>query len=117
MIYFVDMSNEAEADLRGIYEHIAFGLMSQANADGQLERIETKITSLSTMPERYRRYKKEPWFSRGLRVLPVDNFVIFYLVNVGAHIVTVMRIMYKGRDIEYELSKTTSLLSDRRKIK
>jgi toxin ParE1/3/4 len=31
------------------------------------------------MPLRYHLYKKEPWHSKGLRVLPVDNYLTFYL--------------------------------------
>ena len=49
------------------------------NASGQLDRLEEQILSLDIMPERYRKYENEPWKSRGLRVLPVDNYVIFYI--------------------------------------
>ena len=38
-----------------------------------------RICRLDTMPERYRKYEKEPWKSRGLRVLPVDNYVVLYI--------------------------------------
>ena len=79
MIYEVEVSEQADSDLRGIFEYIAFELQSPENASGQLDRLEEQILSLDTMPERYRKYEKEPWKSRGLRVLPVDNYVIFYI--------------------------------------
>ena len=71
MIYEVELSEQADSDLRGIFEYISFELQSPENASGQLDRLEEQILSLDTMPERYRKYEKEPWKSRGLRVLPV----------------------------------------------
>ncbi len=79
MIYEVELSEQADSDLRGIFEYISFELQSPENASGQLDRLEEQILSLDTMPERYRKYEKEPWKSRGLRVLPVDNYVVLYI--------------------------------------
>ena len=79
MIYEVEVSEQADSDLRGIFEYIAFELQSPENASRQLDRLEEQILSLDTMPERYRKYEKAPWKSRGLRVLPVDNYVVLYI--------------------------------------
>ena len=79
MMYEVEVSEQADSDLRGIFEYIAFELQSPENASGQLDRLEEQILSLDTMPEHYRKYEKEPWKSRGLRVLPVDNYVVLYI--------------------------------------
>ena len=79
MNYEVELSEQADSDLREIFEYIAFELQSPENASGQLDRLEEQILSLDIMPERYRKYENEPWKSRGLRVLPVDNYVIFYI--------------------------------------
>ena len=58
MIYEVEVSEQADSDLRGIFEYIAFELQSPENAIGQLDRLEEQILSLDTMPERYRKYEK-----------------------------------------------------------
>mgnify|MGYP004449100681 FL=1 len=100
MTYEVIISSQAEEDLRGIYEYIAFELRSPQNAAGQLDRIEKNILSLDTMPNRYRAYDRELWHSRGLRLLPVDNFVVLYIQDEDRRTVTVVRVMYGGRDIE-----------------
>ena len=63
MMYEVEVSEQADSDLRGIFEYIAFELQSPENASGQLDRLEEQILSLDTMPERYRKYEKEPWIS------------------------------------------------------
>ena len=103
MIYEVELSEQADSDLRGIFEYIAFELQSPENASGQLDRLEEQILSLDNMPERYRKYENEPWKSRGLRVLPVDNYVIFYIPDSNKKIVTILRVMYAGRDIDNQL--------------
>lgn len=100
MIYEVEVSEQADSDLRGIFEYIAFELQSPENASGQLDRLEEQILSLDTMPERYRKYEKEPWKRRGLRVLPVDNYVILYIPDSDKKVVTILRVMYAGRDID-----------------
>ena len=107
MIYEVEISEQADSDLRGIFEYIAFELQSPENAIGQLDRLEEQILSLDTMPERYRKYEKEPWKRRGLRVLSVDNYVVLYIPDSDKKVVTILRVMYAGRDIDNQLNLNT----------
>ena len=104
MIYEIEVSEQADSDLRGIFEYIAFELQALENASGQLDRLEEQILSLDTIPERYRKYEKEPWKTRGLRVLPVDNYVILYIPDSDKKVVTILRVMYAGRDIDNQLN-------------
>jgi toxin ParE1/3/4 len=60
MTFKIEVSNQAETDLRGIYEYIAFELQAPESADGQLDRLESSISGLSKMPERFRAYENEP---------------------------------------------------------
>ena len=107
MIYEVEISEQADSDLRRIFEYIAFELQSPENASGQLDRLEEQILSLDTLPERYRKYEKELWKSLGLRVLPVDNYVVFYIPDSDKKVVTILRVMYAGRDIDNQLNLHT----------
>ena len=43
MIYDIVISDQAEIDLRGIFEYIAFELQTPENASGQLDRLEACI--------------------------------------------------------------------------
>ena len=104
MIFNVVISMQAQEDLRGIFEYIAFELLSPENAEKQLERLERQILSLDEMPERFPRYGKEPWHSRGLRFVAVDNYIVFYLPDVEEQVVTILRVMHSGRNIEEQLS-------------
>ena len=105
MKYKIVLTNQVDHDLRGIYEYIAFNLQSSKNAEDQLNCIELKILGLEEMPNRYKVYEKEPWCSRGLMQMPVDNFVVFYIADSLKATVTVIRVMYGGRDIETQLAQ------------
>lgn len=87
MIYDIVISDQAEIDLRGILEYIAFELQAPENASGQLDRLEACIMDLDHMPKRYRQYELEPWKSRGLRVAPVDNYLILYIPDDDTQVV------------------------------
>ena len=106
-MFDVQISEQADNDLRGIFEYIAFELLAPENAAGQLDRLEEAISKLDHMPEKFRRYEREPWRSRGLRVFPVDNYLVFYIPNMETKIVTVIRVMYGGRDVDKELKRYT----------
>ena len=107
MIFDVQVSKQADRDLRDIFEYIAFELLAPENAAGQLDRLEDAISKLDNMPEKYRRYEREPWKSRGLRVFPVDNYMVFYIPNMDSKVVTVIRVMYGGRDVDKQLREYT----------
>lgn len=106
MNYEIQLTPEAQNDLRSIFEYIAYDLQSVQNAVGQLDRLEKGIASLHQMPERFRAYDKEPWRSRNLRIMPVDNYLIFYIPDHDKGTVTILRVMYGGRDIDRHLNGT-----------
>ena len=104
MIFKVIISAQAENDLRGIFEYITFELLSPENAEKQLNRLEKQILSLDEMPERFPRYGKEPWYIRGLRFASIDNYIVFYIPDIEEQTVTILRVMYSGRNMEEQLS-------------
>ena len=106
MIFNVVYTSEARQDLRDIYEYIAYELLVPETAAGQVDRIMKAARSLEQMPMRHRRYEEEPWHSQGLRFLPVDNYLIFYLPDETNNVVNIIRIMYGGRDVKKQLSET-----------
>lgn len=105
MTYRVELSAEGNDDLRKIYEYIAFELGMSDSAKAQIRRLEERIYALETMPERHCRYEKEPWCTRGLRLMPVDNYVVFYIPNDERRVVNVVRIIYGGRNIAAQLEQ------------
>ena len=106
MSWNVIYSAHARQDLRDIYEYIAYELLVPETASGQTGRIMKQIRSLEEMPMRHRLYEDEPWYSQGLRFFPVDNYLVFYLPSEADNTVTIVRIMYGGRDINRQLGET-----------
>ena len=102
----IQYTGQARQDLRNVYEYIAYTLLVPESAAKQADRIMRAIRSLEEMPMRYPLYSDEPWHSQGLRFVPVDNYLVFYLPNEDTSIVRVVRIMYGARDIREQLSET-----------
>ena len=92
-----------------IYEYIAYELKSPDNARGQLDRLEECILSLEHMPHRFREYYKESWKSRGIRVVPIDNYLVLYIPEKETGVVTILRVMYAGRDVDTQLNIFTKM--------
>lgn len=106
MSWNVVYSAKAGQDLRNIYEYIAYQLLVPETAAGQTQRIMKAVRTLDKMPMRHQLCKDEPWFSKGVRYLPVDNYLVFYLPDETKNTVNVIRIMYGGRDVREQLSET-----------
>ena len=53
MIYELIITEQADADLRGIYEYIAVELLSPENAARQLDRLEESIIRLEEFPQKF----------------------------------------------------------------
>lgn len=101
--YEIIITPAAENDLQEIFRYIATELLELQTAINLCDRIEQEILKLDTMSHRHPLYKKEPWFSRGLRVFPVGNFLIFYITRESDCTVHVLRVMYGGRNVEEQL--------------
>lgn len=101
--YEVIMTPAAEEDLRDIFTYIATELFEPQTAQKLCDRIQNEILGLDAMPERHAVYQKEPWEERGLRSMPIGNFVVYYIVRKSDMTVHIMRILYGGRDIEQQL--------------
>ena len=107
MKYAVFTTEKAENDLKEILKYLAHTLKAGETAIKQLERIESAILSLDEMPERFHIYDEEPWKTRELRVMPVDNYLVFYIAKKEEKNVMVLRVMYGRRDIPARLNDKT----------
>ena len=96
--------------MKKIFEYIAFELLTPDAARGQVKRIMDSVDKLDGMPMMYKIYEDEPWKSKGLRVFPVDNYIILYLPKEDLQTVNVVRIIYGGRDINKQLEETKEIL-------
>ncbi len=97
--YSIHYTYDALQDLEDIYDYISLELGAHGVAVAQIKRIRDEIRSLSAFPKRYKAVEWEPWSSQGMRQLPVDNFIIFYIVGEEMATIDVVRIIYGKRDI------------------
>lgn len=93
-------SPQAFLDLAGLYEYIRFTLEVPKTAEKQVNHIRNAVRSLETMPMRYPLVGWEPWCSKGIRRVLIDNYTVFYQVDENKTTVTIIRIFYSGRNIE-----------------
>lgn len=98
MKYNINITKNAEQDLREIYKYIAETLLSPQMAINQLHRIEKAIFSLDNMPTRHKVYDDEISFD--IRLLPVNNYCIFYIVNEENYVCDIVRVLYGGRNFD-----------------
>lgn len=108
MSYEIHLSKMAQSELNEIFSYIAFQipqLSSLQNAEQQIARLEKGILELREFPLRYRLYTEEPWHSMGIHIMPIDNYLVYYRVDVGTKIVYIYHILYNRRNIKEILSE------------
>ena len=105
MNWTVDFTDEAKAELRSIYKYIHDVLLEPQTALAQIKRIKQATDALDQFPFRYRIYDQEPWRSMGFRILPVDNYLVFYVPDESRNVVEIIHIIYGGRNIKALLNQ------------
>lgn len=96
--YKIEVTDEALDNLEQILLYIAEELKSLSNAQKQYDRIVNRIMKLETMPERHHVLKFESAYYRGMRLMPVDNYAIIYIVKSQKVIIT--NVFYGASDIQ-----------------
>jgi len=81
-----------------IGKYIALQLHAPIAARKLLDKIESLIENLDLMPNRYALVLDERLAKMGIRHIPVNNYIIFYVVNEDTKVVTVTNIIYSERN-------------------
>jgi toxin ParE1/3/4 len=93
------LSVEAVADLTDIW-HFTASTWGDAQADGYVERVRARLDELVRFPGLG---KARDEIAMGLRGLPVERHVPFYVVRPDS--IVVRRILHPSRDFEDELQR------------
>lgn len=75
-------------------------LLVPAVATRQTRRIMDANAKLDQLPLRFQVYDKATWSSKGILVIPVDDYLAFYLPVEMSTRVVVLRIIYGRREID-----------------
>ena len=81
MNWAVEIADAAYEDMRNIFFYIANELQSPDDARNVIRRILAEIATLSQMPNRFRSYPREPLSSKGVRVMDVGNYCVYYIAR------------------------------------
>ena len=101
----INFSKEAKDNLHEIRNYVAVDLKNPIGAKNLIRRIREEILNLNQMPERFPVYDREPWKSRGLRWMAVDNYTAFYITDKSFQTVTIFSVVYSKRDMANVLSE------------
>lgn len=96
--YIVKITPQAESHLIEITNYFVNELKELITAKRILDKIERSILSLSTLPYRTKLIDSEPWRSYGIRVLSVNNFLVYLWIDEENGIVHVIAVVYSRRD-------------------
>lgn len=103
MKYKIIFSENAKRDLISIVRYISDELLEPNIAEKLSYRIMKAIKSLDEFPNRHRLCDYQEWKDKGLRVLPTENYLVFYIPDALKQIVQIYRVIYGKRDIENQL--------------
>ena len=101
--YEIRITNHAEKDLKEIFQYIGFEFGSIDTAIKQIKRIQKAIDSLDIYPESHKVYEHNLTEIKNLRVIKVDNYCVFYVVDKIKLEVDILRVIYEKRDMKKQL--------------
>lgn len=94
----VIISSIAAQDLDDIIGYIKDVLISTENAKNVFDEIEKAIYSLNDKPKRNALVKDQYLNKRGIRLLIVKKYIVFYIVSDKEKEVRIVRILYGRRN-------------------
>ena len=103
-VYNVKITSQAEEQIQEIVYYISHELKAPDAALDLLDTLENSIVSLSYYPQRVALIPEEPWHTKGIRRLPVKNFLIYFWIDDANMKVQVTAVIYGKRDQLHQLS-------------
>ena len=103
--YTVKITSQAEEQIQETIYYIAHELKAPDAALHLLDTLEDSIASLSHYPQRVALMLEEPWHTKGIRRLPVKNFLIYFWIDDANMKVQVTALIYGKRDQLRQLSQ------------
>ncbi|MBQ7155553.1 MAG: type II toxin-antitoxin system RelE/ParE family toxin [Synergistaceae bacterium] len=99
MNYSIRYSSEALFELKKLKEYISRNFDSPKAAQNQVNRITKAVSTLAIFPKIHRERRKTPK-ENGMRIYPIDNYLILYSVDDDERVVNISHVIYGKRDID-----------------
>lgn len=103
--YKVNITKQAEESMRNIALYIAQNLMNVSAAEGHVDAFLNAIEELSYRASTVQTIPEQPWGEKGLRRISVKNYYIYFKIYEDRKEVSVLDIIYQGRDQKRRLSE------------
>ena len=97
-MYKVIMEEPATSDLRGLHNYVAETLKVPAAAQRIYMSIKAQVKTLDQNPQRCKVVDEEPFRTLGTRLLHVENYIAFFVIDEKNKKVHVLRILYNRRE-------------------
>jgi len=97
-MYKIIIEDPAISDLHDIHNYIAQTLKAPDTAKRIYFSIKGKIKTLNQFPLRYQLVNDKMLAVQGIRILPAENYLVFYVVDEAAKNVNILRILYNRRE-------------------
>ena len=98
MRYEVKLTPQAIGQIEETVQYISKILLTPETAQKWVDTLQREIRKLDSMPLRYPLTEEEPWRTKGIRKMPVKNFLVYYLVDEEKKTVWVTAVIYGRRD-------------------
>lgn len=106
MIYYnVEVTQIAEQDYYKAEAYIKYELYNQKAAAGLAKKLHEAINDLSFFPTKYHICNDDFLRVWEIRFVPVNNYLLFYIVREDEKIVYVLRFLYSRRNWQKILRK------------
>ena len=98
MRYKVKLTTQAIGQIEETVRYISKILLDPETAQKWADAMQREIEKLDFMPSKYPLTEEEPWHTKGIRKMPVKNFIVYYLVSEEEKTVWVTAVIYGRRD-------------------
>ena len=106
MEWKLEMTDQAENDMRGIYGYVSDVLLESGVAGKLLNRLIGRIREVKKNPKIYPLYPNEPWRSMGIRRVNEGKYAILLLPVDSKNTIYITNVMYGGRNIDQILEES-----------
>ncbi len=98
MRYEVKLTAQAIGQIEETVQYISKILLEPETARKWADALQCEIGKLDSVPSRYPLTEEEPWHTKGIRKMPVKNFLVYYLIDEEKKTVWIMAVIYGRRD-------------------
>lgn len=103
----VIITPEAQCDIRNCVRYIAHELANPKAAIALQDELRREITSLETMPSRYKIVEEQPWGAIGIRKVKVKNYYVYYAIDDENKTVSILAVIYVRMDQQMQVTDRT----------